>query len=176
MSKADGAGRRDLRFAAIGASGEAICQTRLRARRADFELQPGEPGVDAALGDQRGVIALLDNPPRLHHQNAVSLQHRRQPMGDHQRRAPGHHVVERGLNLRFVVRVERRRRLVEQQDRRVLENGARDRQALPLPARQRDAALAKLGRVALVEIANEAVRGRAPGRRLDSRLARASRP
>ena len=82
---------------------------------------------------------------------------------------PAHHVVERGLHLRLVVRVERRGRLVEEQDRRVLENCARDREPLPLPARERYAALAEFGRVALVEIADEAVRGGATGGRLDLR-------
>ena len=49
--------------------------------------------------------------------------------------------------LRFGV--ERRGRLVEDQDRRVADDGAGDADALPLAARQRHAALADHGVVAL---------------------------
>ena len=48
-----------------------------------------------------------------------------------------------------VLRVDRRRRLVEDQDRRVLEERARDGDALALAAGELRAALAELGLVAL---------------------------
>ena len=47
-----------------------------------------------------------------------------------------------GLDRAFVGRVERRGGLVEDQDRRVLEQRARDRHALLLAARELEAALA----------------------------------
>ena len=53
-----------------------------------------------------------------------------------------HQVGERGGDLGLAFGVERRGRLVEQQQRRVAQNGARDGDALALAARQRDAALA----------------------------------
>ena len=53
-------------------------------------------------------------------------------------------VVQRFLHQPFVLGVERRGRLVEQQDRRVLQNGAGDGEALALAAGQGDAALAQL--------------------------------
>ena len=43
----------------------------------------------------------------IHHQNAVCFQHGGETMGDHERRAPLHDVVERGLNQCFVFGVER---------------------------------------------------------------------
>jgi hypothetical protein len=46
------------------------------------------------------------------------------------------HVVERLLHLLLVDRVQRTRRLVEQQDRGLADDRARDGEALLLPARQ----------------------------------------
>ena len=117
------------------------------------------------------MIALLDDAARLHHQNPVGLQHRRKPMRDHQRRAPGHHVVERALHLRLILRVEGRSRFVEQQDRRILEDRARDREPLPLPAGQRHAALAEPGLVTQPKFTDKPVRRRPPRGVLDRELA-----
>ena len=64
-------------------------------------------------------------------------------MGDHERRAADHQPVERVEDDRFGLRVDRRGRLVEDQDRRVLEERARDRDPLPLAAGQLRAALAE---------------------------------
>ena len=63
-------------------------------------------------------------------------------MGDDDRRPAAHHglVAVDDPALRFGV--ERRRRLVEHQDRRVRQKRARDRDPLPLAGRQRRAALA----------------------------------
>ena len=46
------------------------------------------------------------------------------------------------LHQRFALGIERGGRLVEQEQRRLAQNGARDGDALALAARQRDAALA----------------------------------
>ena len=67
-------------------------------------------------------------------------------MGDRDHGAAAHQAAER-LSDRFLgFAVESGGRLVEQQDRRVLQEGARDRDALPLAARQLDAAVADHGR------------------------------
>ena len=55
---------------------------------------------------------------------------------------PCHQRDERGLDQRLVVRVERAGRFVEDQDARILEQHARDRQPLALAARELVAALA----------------------------------
>ena len=53
-----------------------------------------------------------------------------------------HQIGKRGGDLGLAFGVERRGRLVEQQQRRIAQNGARDGDALALATRQRDAALA----------------------------------
>ncbi len=58
-------------------------------------------------------------------------------------------VSQRGLHRALALGVEGRRRFVEQQQRRVLQDGARDRQSLTLPAGQPQPAFADLGRVAV---------------------------
>ena len=63
-------------------------------------------------------------------------------MRDDERRAVPHQVRQRLLHQPLGFGVERRGRLVEDQDRRVLQERPRDRQPLPLAARQPLAALA----------------------------------
>ena len=55
---------------------------------------------------------------------------------------PARDALERRLDLALGEAVERRRRLVEHQDRRRLEDRARDRDALLLAARELEPALA----------------------------------
>ncbi len=74
---------------------------------------------------------------------------RRQPVRDHERRASAHEVLERALDERLGLGVERGRRLVEQQHPRVAHERARDREPLALAARQARAALADDGVPAL---------------------------
>ena len=117
--------------------------------------------------------ALLDDAPALHHQDAVGVDDGGEAMGDDERRAARHQRIERALHERFVFRVERGSRLVEQQHRRVFQDRAGDRQPLPLAARQRDAALADQRVVALRQRLDEKVGGGADGGGADfaSRLA-----
>src|SRR5262249_40122955 len=65
----------------------------------------------------------------------------RQPVRDGDHGAPAHHPAERIADRLLRLAVQRRRRLVEKQDRRVFEERARDREALTLSARQLDAAV-----------------------------------
>ncbi len=62
---------------------------------------------------------------------------------------------ERLLHQRLALGIERRRRLVEQQQRRVAQDGAGDGETLPLAAGQRDAALADQRVEALRQAADE---------------------
>ncbi len=68
-----------------------------------------------------------------------------------------HQAVERLLHQRFALGVECGGCLVEQQHRCVLQDGAGDGDALALAAGERDAALADLGVVALVQPRDEFV-------------------
>ena len=79
---------------------------------------------------------------RVEHDERVHAAHGRQPMRDHDRRPARHQRPERVLNERLALGVERARGLVEDQDRRVLQDRARDRDALALSAGELDAALA----------------------------------
>ena len=100
------------------------------------------------------------------------VDHRRQPMRDHERGAAFHDLVERALHQRLALGIEGAGRLVEQQDRRVAQHRAGDRNSLPLPGRERHAALAEHGGVTLRQRQDEIMREGRLGRRLDLRLAR----
>jgi hypothetical protein len=75
---------------------------------------------------------------------------------DHERRAVLQQIVERGLHEPLALGVECAGRLVEQQDRRILEYCARDRDPLPLSTLQPDATLAEKRLVALGQPLDEA--------------------
>ena len=77
----------------------------------------------------------------------VGADDRREPVGDHDGRALEHEVVEGRLHRRLVRRVEGRRRLVEEQQGRLLEHRARDGDALLLAAGDAYPLLTGLGRV-----------------------------
>ena len=91
----------------------------------------------------------------VHHQDAVAGQHRGEPVRDHERGAVAHQFFQRGLHQRLALGIERRGRLIEQQQRRVAQDGAGDRDALALAARQRHAALAELRVEAARQAADE---------------------
>ena len=74
-----------------------------------------------------------------------------------QRGAVGGELFQRFLNERFAFRIERAGRLIEQQDRRIAQNGAGDGDALALAAGQGDAALAHFGVIALGKFLGELI-------------------
>ena len=78
---------------------------------------------------------------RLDHDELVGAPDGGKPVRDHERRAARHEALERLLDRALALGVERRRRLVEDEDRRVLEERARDRETLALAAREARAAL-----------------------------------
>ena len=84
---------------------------------------------------------------------------------------PGHDLVQRALDLLLGRRVDGRRRVVEDEDPRVGEQRARDRDPLALAAAQRQPALADARVVAVGQRRDEVVRLRALGGR-DDLLAR----
>src|SRR5581483_7800453 len=98
--------------------------------------------VAAVQPQQFGVRAALDDLARFEHQDLIRAADRRQPMRDDERRPPGSQLAEAILDHLLALAVEARGGFVEDEDARVCENGARDRHALPLAARQLDAALA----------------------------------
>jgi hypothetical protein len=76
-------------------------------------------------------------------------------VGDDQRRAVLHDVVQRVLDMALRLGVERRGRLVENQDRRVLQDGAGDGQALALTAREEHAVFSDQGVVGVRQLFDE---------------------
>ncbi len=74
-----------------------------------------------------------------------ALLHRGQAVRDHQRSAAALKRFQRLLHHALAGRIQRARRFVEQQDRPIGEQRARDREALALAARKRHAALAEHG-------------------------------
>ncbi len=79
-------------------------------------------------------------------------------MGDQDAGAALHELVERALDRGLGLVVDGRRRLVQDQDGRILQDGARQREPLALAARQLHAALAHRRAVALRQAADELVR------------------
>ena len=84
--------------------------------RLGLELLVVQPRVQAAAGDQLAVRAALDDPAALEDEDPVGAQDRRQAVGDRDRRPALGEAPERRLDQPLADRVERRRRLVEDQD------------------------------------------------------------
>ena len=95
--------------------------------------------------EQFFVRAPLDDAAAVEHQNQVGPANGGQPMRNDERRAIEHQRRQRILHQQLRLAVERRGRLVEDEDRRVPQDGAGDGQALALTARQPLPALADLG-------------------------------
>src|SRR6267154_6454908 len=118
-----------------------------------------QPAIDSPRpGGERGMGTLLDDLAAVEHQDAVEAAHRRQPVRDHDRGASLHEPLHRLLDQGLRFGIEARRRLVEDQNRRVCEKRARQRDALPLAARQLDAAFADQRAVALRQPQDELMR------------------
>ncbi len=118
----------------------------------------GEDLGVARLGRQKlRVGALGDDPTAFDHRDAVGEADRRQAVSDDERRAVGHELAERLVDLLLDLHVDGRRRVVEHEDRRVHHEGAGDGEALALPAREREAPLPHHGVVALGELLHELV-------------------
>src|SRR3954468_4877736 len=106
------------------------------------ELQAVKLGVNAVAREELGVAARFDDTPALEHRDAVRALDRGQAVRDDDGAAPAHQRLERRLHLALRLGVERRSRLVQDQYRRVLEERARDGEALALSTRQAQAVFA----------------------------------
>src|SRR5262245_19762455 len=131
--------------------------------------------VAAAAREELGVGAALDDAAALEHQDLVGRADGREAVRDHEGRAAAAQLGESRLDQALALAVEARGRLVEYQEARMGEQGARDGDALALAAGELDAALADDGVVALLEALHEllAVSGAADGLDLGARRVRA---
>ena len=109
------------------------------------ELGPREFRKAAAFRHQFIESSVLDHAPMLEHEDARGIADRGEAVRDHEGGAALHHFVERGIDLGLGDGIERAGRLIENQDRRILQQRARDRQPLPLAAGQHAPALAGIG-------------------------------
>src|SRR5260370_19244836 len=101
-------------------------------------LHPEEAGVTAVELHQFRVRALLHQAAMFEEDDAVSAAHSREPVRDVNGGAAAREGTQPFEKVVLGLRVERRRRLVEQQDLRVTHERARKRDLLPLPSRKID--------------------------------------
>src|SRR5262245_15383215 len=113
-------------------------------------------GIVTAGGDEIVVRTELREPAVVHDADAVGASRGRQPVRDDDRRTPRHEVLERTLYRMLGTGIEVRRRLVEDEDGRVGQRGAGERNELPLPRRKARTAFTDLG-VEAVREGGEAV-------------------
>ena len=118
------------------------------------------------------MLALRDHPPLAQHDDVIRPANLRQAVRDQQRRSPFRRRPDRLLDFVLGGAVDGAGAVVQDQDRRVGDEGARQRQTLTLPAAQRDAALPDDRLVAFGEAQDELVRLRLLRRLLDFFLRR----
>ena len=95
--------------------------------------------------------------------DGLRVSERAEPVRDHDHGPFLHQSLQSLYDERFGFSIERRRRLVEDQDRRVANEGARDADALALSSRERRSALADDRVVTLGQSGDEFVGVREPG-------------
>ncbi len=130
--------------------------------------RPGEQqSVQLAALGQLFVRSGIDDLTFVDDDDPIGQRQRGTPMRDEQCRARARDPAQRGVDLLLDARVDRRRGVVEQQDRGIREERAGQRDPLPLTARQREALLADDGVVAERELHDEFVGFGGAGRGLD---------
>ena len=122
------------------------------------KLRSHQATIRSVPRDQFGVAAAVRDRAVGQHQDAVGVDHAGEAMRQDQRGAAGHQPIERLLDHRLVLRIDRGQRLVQHQDRRVAQQRAGDGDALALAARQARAAFADHGLVAVGQRLDEVVR------------------
>ena len=132
---------------------------RPRRRPLDAVARPGDqqPVQLAPLAELRVGADVGEPPVGGQHRDPVGQVERGLAVRDQQRGPAGHHPVQGGVDLRLDPRVDRGGRVVEQQQPRVGDQRAGERDPLPLPAGQREPLLADHRVVAVRQLADELV-------------------
>ena len=99
------------------------------------------------------MAALFDDPALLHDVNAVAVHNVGEAVGDQDDGLFAGQAVDGLQDVVFTLRIHVGSGLVEEVDGRIVEQGARHGQTLPLAARQIGAALMQLGGKALLTAA-----------------------
>src|SRR6476646_9638126 len=148
----------------VRGSSTAGSDRRWLGARLGGELLAIEPSIEAAVGEQLVVVPALDYSAAIHDNNQVCAQDRRQSVGNRDRGAALLDTLDRCLDEPLRDGVQRRGRLVQHQDARVLEEHSGERDALLLAATQFVAALADDRVVALRQLGDALMdRGNAGG-------------
>ena len=105
-------------------------------------------GIEAVLSQQFFMGSFFDDAAMVDDDDVVGIADRTQAMGDDDGRTAFHEAVQGGLDDFFAFRIEGRRRFIEDEDARVLEDGPGDGDTLALAAGQGAAAVADEGFVA----------------------------
>ena len=100
------------------------------------ELQGAQLRVEAVLLDQAVMVAAFDDLARFQDIDPVGFAHGGEAVGDDDGGAALAEFIERFLHACFGIGVQRAGGFVEQEDRRVFEDGAGDGDALALTARK----------------------------------------
>src|SRR5439155_2529642 len=139
-------------------------------------------GVECTSADQLVVRAGLEDAALVEHQDLIGTADRGHSVRDDNRGPLAHDQAKPRENLFFRVRIDRRQRVVENENPWIDGDGACERRALLLTARERDAALAHHRVVALREIGDVFVEPRDrrrlgyPPQALLTRRTRSGRP
>src|SRR5215469_12887675 len=127
--------------------------------RIDFqELQVMEPAVCAQLLHELFVSAHVADHAIFQYHNAIGAAHGRESMGDDENGSASHQVLQRGLYQGFRLTVESRGGLVKDKNGGVLEQGARDSNALALPSGEAKTTLSNDRFITVGRFANKVVR------------------
>ena len=119
---------------------------RLARRPINQKSMLTELGVQSLrTGQQLLVRAMLHHLPAVEHINTMRMPHGAQSVGNDKTRPPLHQAVERLLNLPLGFGIDAGRRFIEQENRRVFQQGARDADALFFTHAEPHAALADFG-------------------------------
>src|SRR5262244_3297201 len=131
-------------------------------------LQAMQRCIAAAGLDQRVMGAVFDQTATLERDDAIRRPHSRKPVRDDENRPPLGDLLHVLLNDTLALIVEGTRRLIEDQNARIGDERAGNRDALTLAAREGRAALADDRVVAFGQLEDEFVRPRQPCRRDDA--------
>ena len=126
-------------------------------RRKRVRVAAPHAGVHLAALKQLFVRAAADDAPGVHDEDLVGPAHGGQAVRDGDERLAGHQLADGALHQCLVLGVGVGRRLVEDDDGRALQDGARDSDALLLAAGKPLARLAGARGVALRQTAHELV-------------------
>ena len=167
--------RRQRRIASLGATTQPRAQspwTRVGAGAAwrgpcvihEAVLLRPELAIDRAALEQRAVRGDVHDLALFQHQDLVAFGERRQAVGDDHHGPAARDAQQVGVDQRLALGIERAGGLVEDQDARIGDQRARDREALPLAAGEVGRAFLDVGLVAVRHALDEFFGAGQPGR------------